>query len=112
MLAASTCHLVLQWLGSVDLILDKLWYLAGDQATRFNEPAAPDNDHAEFVASMGSFYLPMINVSLSVSLFLTLVDHFAVCHERWNCALEGMDHVGTQCESLDISCAIISSIHW
>ncbi|ETW82692.1 hypothetical protein HETIRDRAFT_426267 [Heterobasidion irregulare TC 32-1] len=79
MFAALTCHLVLQW----------LWVLVLHQSTGSNEPTAPDNDPAEFVASMGSFYLPMIN----------------------NCALEGIDHVGTQCDSLDISCASISDIH-
>ena len=111
MFAASTCHLVLQWIGNMDTIVYELRVLAPHQLTGSNDPAAPDNDLANLIQEIGGLYLPIINVSFPVSSFLTLVDHFAVFHERWNCTLEGMDHVGTQRESLDISCASCCRVH-
>ena len=97
MFAVSTCHLVLQWIGDMNQIQTEL--------------SGGFIEIAEVVTTYVDIYLPIINVSSLVSSFLTLVDHFAVFFERWNCPLEGMDHVGTQSESLDIHRAIFLSIY-
>ena len=111
MFTISTCHLILQWLGDMNMILSVLWVLAPHQSTGSNEPVDPGNDFAEIAGSIADVYLPIINVSFLVSSFLALVDHFAVFVERCHCTLEGMGYVATQHENFDISCAIFSRNH-
>ena len=112
MFTVSTCHLVMQWVGHVDLILSEICSsLVPYQYTGSNEPVDPGNYFAEIAGSIANIYLPIINVSFLVSSFLALVDHFAVFVERCHCTLEGMGYVATQHENFDISCAIFSRNH-
>ena len=99
MFAVSTCHFVLRWGRLMRTIMND-----------FEDSS--DNGITVELASFMNLYIPAINVShLNYgSIMLTLMNCFAVPFERWNCTLEGMDHVGTQRESLDFLCAIFSGI--
>ena len=67
MFAASTCHLVLQWIGNMDTIVYELRVLAPHQSTGSNDPAASDNDLAKSIQNIAGLYLPIINVTVSRS---------------------------------------------
>ena len=112
MFTVSTCHLVLQWVGNLNTIQSALyWALARYQSKGSNIPVDTSNYYLVTAGSIANIYLPIINVSFLVSLFLALIDYFAVFVERCNCTLEGMGYVATQRQSLDISCAIFLGNH-
>ena len=72
MFTVSTCHLVLQWIGDMDMVLSELWDLDPRNCTASYYSTEYGFSEAETVASYTDVYLSIINVSLLVALVLTL----------------------------------------
>ncbi|ETW82608.1 hypothetical protein HETIRDRAFT_416733 [Heterobasidion irregulare TC 32-1] len=70
MFTVSTCHLVLQWIGDMDMVLSELWDLDPRNCTASYYSTEDGFSEAETVASYTDVYLSIINYVLSDAIVI------------------------------------------